>query len=223
MERMVETAGALHLYARTAPRAKAMMGRGVSWAFDVDDEHWVVRHYRRGGMIARFLRDRYLRLGPSRPYRELMASVATRAKDIRTPEVIGYVVYGGAPFYRADIATRWVPDSEDLASATFGPDLPSIAYQTAAWAAAGELLRRMFEAGVVHADLNLRNILVAGREPPVAWLIDLDRCRVTDAPSDAARHAMLERFHRSRRKLELRFRRPVDPASLAAFAEALGV
>ena len=223
MENMVATAGALHLYARTAPRAKAMMGRGVSWAFDAGDERWVVRHYRRGGMIARFLRDRYLRLGASRPYRELVASVEARRRAVRTPEVIGYVIYGGAPFYRADIVTRFVDDSQDLASATFGPDLPSIAHQTAAWAAAGELLRTMFDAGVVHADLNLRNILIAGRDPAVAWLIDLDRCRVTDAPSAAARLAMLERFHRSRRKLELRFRRPVDPASLAAFAEALGV
>lgn len=221
--RIVETAGSLHAHGATAPNAKALTGRGVSWAFDIGDERWVVRHYRRGGLMARLLRDRYLRAGATRPWRELHASVEARRRGIRTPEVIGYVVHGAAPFYRADLATRWVPHSEDLASVTFGPDARSIARHTEAWTAAGALLRAVFDAGLIHPDLNLRNILIAGGGPVEAWLVDLDRCRMTGTSSDAARHAMLERFHRSRRKLELRFRRPVDAASLSAFAESLGV
>lgn len=224
MVRIIEQSGTLHGHAAAAPGAKALLGRGVSWAFEANDERWVVRHYRRGGAVARVLRDRYLQVGAIRPARELRASVEARARGVRTPEIVGYAVYGAGPFYRADLVTRWVPNSEDLASVTFGPDARSVARRTDAWAATGRLLRSAFDAGVIHPDLNLRNILIAaGDAGPEAWLVDLDRCRVTNSSSDAARHAMLERFHRSRRKLELRFRRPVDADSLAAFAEALGV
>lgn len=220
--RIVETAGTLHGHASTAPSAKAMTGRGVSYAFDAGDERWVVRHYRRGGAVARYLRDRYLHVGRTRPGIELAASVEARRRDVRTPEVIATVVYSAGIWYRADIATRFVPRSEDLAAVTFGPDKRSRDARTAAWAAAGRLLRSAFDAGLIHADLNLRNILIEEAETgAVGWLIDLDKCRVSNARDESARHAMLERFHRSRRKLERQFHRPVDAAAQAAFASAL--
>lgn len=212
----------LHQHAETSPDAKAMTGRGVSWAFDVGDERWVVRHYRRGGAVARVLRDRYLRGGATRPERELAASVAARAKGVATPEVVAYAVYPAGPYYRADLATRWVEDSEDLGGVTFGADTRSVAERAAAWAAAGRLLRTTFDAGVRHPDLNLRNVLIAGdAAAPDAWLLDLDRATVTGRLPDAARAAMIERFDRSRRKLERRFGRRVDEDCLAAFREAL--
>jgi hypothetical protein len=92
---------------------------------------------------------------------------------------------------------------------------------TAAWHAAGVLLRRSFAAGVRHADLNLRNILVTRENARVhALLLDLDRASIA-VVDDVARHAMLERFHRSRRKLEAAFGVPVDAADLAAFEQGL--
>lgn len=219
---LVRTAGSIQGWAARSPEAKAMAGRGVSWAFMVAGEHWVVRHYRRGGAMARLLRDRYLKLGATRPARELRASVAARARGIATPEVVGYAVYPAGTHYRADIVTRWIRGAEDLAAVTWGPDARTVAERAAAWGATGTVLASAFSNGLRHPDLNLRNILVSGdRTGPDAWLIDLDRCRVCDRLPEGERRLMLERFHRSRRKLERRFSRPVDAASLAAFHQGL--
>jgi 3-deoxy-D-manno-octulosonic acid kinase len=220
--RIIAVSGTIHGHAAASASAKPLRGRGVSWAFEVDGERWVVRHFRRGGAMARLLEDRYLRVGASRPARELQASQTLRARGVDTPEVIAYAIYPVGIYYRADIVTRWIADSEDLASVTFGPDARSAVGRAAAWAAAGLLLHSAFEHGAHHPDLNLRNILVAGDQAqPTAWLIDLDRCRVHTRVTPAARRNMLERFHRSRRKLERRFRRPVGAAALAAFEEKL--
>ena len=219
---ILAASGTIHGHAAASASAKPLRGRGVSWAFDANGERWVVRHFRRGGAMTKVLDDRYLRAGATRPARELHASLALRSRGVDTPEVVAYAIYPIGIYYRADIVTRWIADSEDLASVTFGPDARSAAGRAAAWAAAGRLLHSAFEQGTHHPDLNLRNILVAGdATQPTAWLIDLDRCHVHARVTHAAQRRMLERFHRSRRKLERRFRRPVGAAALAAFEEAL--
>jgi Ser/Thr protein kinase RdoA (MazF antagonist) len=92
-----------------------------------------------------------------------------------------------------------------------------------AWRAAGALLRQTFEGGVIHRDLNLMNVLIAGGSTaPAAYLLDLDQARVVERLDDAAKARMLARFHRSRRKLERHYGRGPGPDALAAFEEALG-
>ncbi|MGH7446921.1 MAG: lipopolysaccharide kinase InaA family protein, partial [Longimicrobiales bacterium] len=84
--------------------------------------------------------------------------------------------------------------------------------------------RTAFAAGVEHADLNLRNILITGgARAPRAMLLDLDRAVVHDhAVSNAARSAMLARLHRSRLKLERRAGQYATEAELAALVAGLG-
>lgn len=234
----VRSAGSLYEAAASAPAAQSFRGRGAAYRMPHDGGDWVVRHYCRGGAAARVLRDTYVRLGEPRPLRELRASVAARSRGVATPEVVAAVVYPASAFYRADLATRFVPDARDLADVTFDPGDGRAASDSsardegarvAAWRAAGLLLCSAFAAGVHHADLSLRNILVrvgadarsyeyAGQ----AWLLDLDRAVVRDDEvSDVARSRMLERLHRSRRKLEQEHARAVPAAALAAFAAVL--
>jgi 3-deoxy-D-manno-octulosonic acid kinase len=204
--------------------SREFTGRGAAWAVETPDGTWVVRHYRRGGAIARLLGDRYLRVGEPRPLRELRASTAARAKGTATPEVVAAVVYPAGGFYRGDLATRYVPDSADLAEATLGPARFDAAGRIAAWRAAGALLRTAFDAGVEHADLNLRNILVRrGTDgDTTALLLDLDRASVHHHPlDDSGRAALLARLHRSRRKLEAALRATTGTDELAAFTAAL--
>jgi 3-deoxy-D-manno-octulosonic acid kinase len=213
---MVRDAGSLYDAAAAAPGAQAFTGRGA--AYRTGD--WVVRHYRRGGAVARMLTDEYPRIGAPRPLRELRASTAARTRGIDTPEVLACALYPSGIMYRADIATRFIPDARDLADVTFGGDA---AFAAAAWRAAGALLRRAFDAGVVHADLNLRNLLVQ-RTPdePRAWLLDLDRAHVRDrAVSDVARNSMLARLHRSRQKLERAHGAVTGHDALHAFEDGL--
>jgi 3-deoxy-D-manno-octulosonic acid kinase len=214
----IRSHGTLYDWAAAQPAARSLAGRGAAYA--AGDR--VVRHYRRGGLVARVLYDRYLRAGEPRPLRELRASATARARGVATPEVLAAVVYdAGILMYRADIATRLVPDAIDLAEAALGPGRLEPAQRVAAWRAAGALLRSAFAAGVIHRDLNLRNILI-GRDG-TAHLLDLDRADVRSrGASDGARRRMLERLHRSRRKLEVRYGVRADDVELRAFDDAVG-
>jgi 3-deoxy-D-manno-octulosonic acid kinase len=217
----VRAAGTLHNWAATRPNAQAFTGRGTAYRVRLDDVDALVRHYHRGGFVARVARDSYVRAGEPRPLRELRVSVAVRVAGVPTPEVLAAVVHAHGPLYRGDLATRFVPDSSDLAALTWESARWPEPLRTAAWHAAGVLLRHSFAAGVRHADLNLRNILVTREHARVhALLLDLDRATVA-AVDDVARHAMLARFHRSRRKLEAAFGIPVGRADLAAFEAGL--
>jgi 3-deoxy-D-manno-octulosonic acid kinase len=203
-------------------------GRGHVVVFPAPGGPWAVRHAYRGGAVARVLGDRYVATGSRRPFHELLVSEALRARGVATPTVHAAVVYGSGAWYRSDVATAFIADATDLASLTLGADAWPDGARGRAWAAAGALLRTAFEAGLLHPDLNLRNIIVRKtRMQPAgafdagdALLLDLDRARVTNL-SAAARARMLARFHRSRRKLELATGQAVGAVELQAFEAEL--
>lgn len=241
---LVRQHGTLYDAAAARPDAQAFTGRGAAYRMTLAESDCVVRHYRRGGAVAHVLHDEYLRAGEPRPLRELHASIAARARGVATPEVVAAIAYLAGPLYRADLATRFVADSRDLASVLFGSaiDRPkrnphahipargesregsSEPIRIAAWRATGALLRSAFAAGIEHADLNLRNILLCGVvESPHALLIDLDRATVHEHPVSAdARASMLARLHRSRIKLENLAGERCGQAEIAAFDAGLG-
>lgn len=211
-------AGSLFRFAERQTGATRLEGRGPAYAIPAADGRWVVRHFRRGGAFARLLGDRYLAVGMPRPVAELLASDIARGRGVDTPEVQALVIYPAGAFYRADIATAHVPDSIDLARALFGPAPASAEERVRACSAAGRLLAILAERGVVHADLNLKNILLApttaGFRP---YLLDLDRSRIVTRVSGRQRETMLQRFWRSISKWEARIDRPLTATERAAF------
>ncbi|HEX6587782.1 MAG TPA: lipopolysaccharide kinase InaA family protein [Longimicrobiales bacterium] len=220
----LEQSGTLFDYAATRPGAVELAGRGVAYHIaapaSYTGERWVVRHYRRGGFIARFLHDRYVDAGTRRPLRELIASARARERGVATPEVVAAIVHPVGGWYRGDIATRYLPESRDLAARLFDDD--EVERRRDAMRLAGALMRRAHEAGVVHNDLNLKNILIAGDgDGARAWLLDLDRAVVMrDAAAKFERDLMLRRFARSLRKFERLRRRKLNDGERDAFAHA---
>lgn len=218
----IETAGTLFDYAGSSPGARPLAGRGVAWHIDAPGEpgeRWVVRHYRRGGFVARLLQDRYAHTTPTRPVRELAASVKARARGVATPEVVAAAIYPTGGWYRADIVTRFLPDSRDLADRLFAD--ADAERRRQAMRLAGGLVRAIHEAGVVHNDLNLKNILISSAATgDRAWLLDLDRAVVMrDAAAKFERNLMLRRFARSLRKLEKLNGRKLKDGEREAFAD----
>lgn len=210
-------------HAAAQPGVRSRIGRGTTFLVELAGRDWVVRHYHRGGWMGPLLGDRYPRGGEPRPFRELRLAQAARARNIATPEVLAAVTYTGrGPFYRGDLATAAVPGAVDLAELTFGPDAWTEKERTRAWGAAGRTMRQSFQQGLWHADLNLRNIVVAREDDALdAYLIDLDRGRLLDRLPRAAVRRMLERLDRSRRKWERRTGRAVGAAALDALREGL--
>jgi 3-deoxy-D-manno-octulosonic acid kinase len=71
-----------------------------------------------------------------------------------------------------------------------------------AWPLVGACIRKFHDAGVVHADLNARNILLSetGDANARVYLIDFDRARI-GKPSKKVSKNNLDRLHRSLAKL----------------------
>lgn len=210
----------LHAWAERHPARSELAGRGRAWAVPAPApggaDRWIVRHYLRGGAIAYWLRDRYVALGRTRPVQELSACLEISRRGIPTPAAVAGAVYPAGPFYRADLVTEAIPGGVDLAEVLFGAggvplDGP------AALTAAGALVRRLEDAGVLHPDLNAKNVVLQPRAGCVrAYVVDLDRCRV-GAPSAAVRgRAMRARLERSLHRHEARAGRPLAPGSWAA-------
>jgi 3-deoxy-D-manno-octulosonic acid kinase len=223
VNKAVQTHRSLHRYAAATESAKLLGGRAAAHVISVNGSKWIVRHYMRGGMIASLLGDRYVRSGTPRPVAELIVSEAARQRGIPTPAVRAAVVYEGGMFYRADIATSFIEGSADLAELTLGERAWPDDARVSAWRAAGAAIRMCFENGLLHPDLNLRNVIVERGDSGVrAYVIDLDRAHLGDAVSASARQSMMSRFERSMRKIERAAGRSVSAEDRRAFHEGLG-
>ena len=187
----------------------ALSGRMPAYAVKHDGSRWLVRHYRRGGAVERFMQDRYLRAGGARSLYELRVSEAARACGIATPRVIAAAQYDDGIFARFDIIVEYIENARDLADWLFASHGNSIAIAQHAAA----LIRNMIAHGLLHRDLNLKNILVSKDQ---AWIIDLDRAVLRDHahPMDAS--VMRRRFVRSLEKWQRNTSRelPVDCRSI---------
>jgi 3-deoxy-D-manno-octulosonic acid kinase len=183
-----------------------MSGRGPVYAVPTPGGIWVVRHFMRGGSVASLLGDRYLHRGKPRPFREAAASQIVRGRGIATPKVIAAAVYRSGAFYRGDLVTELVPDSEELCEVLFDPERRGLAGtrdRKEALQETGSLIARMARAGVRHPDLNAKNVLIQwSGGSPTAHVLDLDRTRVGPGPAPVT--PMVQRLLRSLRKLERR-------------------
>jgi 3-deoxy-D-manno-octulosonic acid kinase len=169
-------------------------GRGAIVFLRDGARRWVLRHYRRGGAVARLLGDRYLYMGAdrTRAFREwrLLRTLAALALPAPRPVAARYLRAG--IFYTADLLTEELPSRLTLAQALAAGPLP-----TQRWADVGCCIGAFHARGVRHADLNAHNIVLgAGRE---VYLLDFDRGRI-GARGDWE-EAVLERLERSLRKV----------------------
>jgi 3-deoxy-D-manno-octulosonic acid kinase len=171
-------------------------GRGSAWFIAPPrpgGAATVLRHYRRGGLVARLIADRYLWRGAeaTRAFRELRLLTVLEALGLPAarPVAARYVRSGVA--YRADLLTLAIPAARPLA-ARLGEQLAP-----ALWRRIGATIRAFHDAGVRHADLNAHNVLLDADD--AVYLIDFDRgAQVAPGPW---REGNLRRLERSLTKL----------------------
>ncbi len=171
-------------------------GRGAVAFIDAGEHGWVLRHYRRGGLIAKFITDHYLWLGveKTRAFREWRLLAELRERGLPVPHPVAAQVQRAGLSYTADLITARIPDAQTLAEL-----LQKQRLAASQWQALGALLARFHNAGIYHHDLNAHNIMCdAGGQ---FYLIDFDKGCLR-APG-AWQKANCERLLRSLRKLDV--------------------
>jgi hypothetical protein len=180
VDAILATGETLHAWAARAPDARALRGRGISYATQLSGQRVVVRHSRHGGLLAPVTQDLFL--APTRAPHELDVAIRLRSAGVPTPEVVAYATYAVFPgLRRADVVTR-----EIAGHLLVSPE------------GAEGLLRALSHAGAVHPDLNMRNVLVDGT---IAYVLDVDRVYFLRPGDGRVTELNRARLMRSARKL----------------------
>jgi len=231
--------GALALLASLAPRLRAvgfdldgdgplapsrLRGRRPLQELEVARERFVLRRFSHGGLLRWLTGARFL--DPRRPFDELRLSCELIARGVRTPEVVAARARRTGLGWRLAILTRRVEDSVDFGEvlARLGRGGLSPRARQAVLGAAGVFARELHEAGLHHADLNPRNLLVerealAGGAARL-WVIDLDRSKMRPAVSEHEARDNLRRLYRHVARLEREEGLAISRADLARFLRA---
>ncbi len=209
---LLDTAGEAlfepQFWAARGALAAVSAGRGAAWFVECGRRRWVLRHFRRGGHMARIAQDRYVWAGERRvrafaEYR-MLARLAGRGLPVPKPVAARYRRSG--MIYRCDLIVQRIADAKPLSSM-----LAAAALSDASWRSIGATIARLHREGVDHADLNAHNILLDGRGAVSA--IDFDRCSLRGPGAWTSRN--LRRLHRSLAKISREL--PADRFTAAAW------
>lgn len=169
----------LHQWAASQRQNEQFIGRGINYGvmLPAGNESTattavVVRRNRHGGLF-RSVTGEYF-TAPSRAPLELANYLRLASEGVKTPELIAYATYPAFfNLVKCDVVTRRLPA---------GGDFPEVWQKTGTSGreqllfSAATLLRDLAYAGAWHADLNLKNIYIAGQDSELTpYILDIDR------------------------------------------------
>jgi 3-deoxy-D-manno-octulosonic acid kinase len=172
-------------------------GRGHTHQICWQDQDFILRHYYRGGLMAKIFNDYYFYNGlqRSRVWREWHILNELYQQHLPVPQPIaGHVVKRNSCFYSADLITKKIPNSDPLSYLLTRQPIAKELWQKIA-----ATIHLLHDHDVYHADLNAHNILIDDAEN--VWIIDFDRAR-RQVMSNTARQTNFARLQRSLQKLK---------------------
>lgn len=145
-------------------------GRSSTYFVQKDNKQWVLRHYYRGGWVARFSKDRYFFLNEknSRAFAEFELLKQMRKLQLPVPKPIAAHIQRKFLFYRSNIIVERLQGYDNLFTWLEQKQL-----SPKAWRDIGATIALFHYHRIDHKDLNIRNILYNGDK---VYLIDFDRC-----------------------------------------------
>jgi 3-deoxy-D-manno-octulosonic acid kinase len=154
------------------------IGRGSVWLIDTPSGPVVLRQYLRGGWVARFNRQSYFfsTVKRCRPFREFHLLAALYQQGLPVPRPVAALCEHHGIISTGALMTARISAAQTLADILSTHD-GSSDLTAGPWGRVGSCIRRFHEAGVWHADLNARNILLDAELR--VFLIDFDRARFT--------------------------------------------
>lgn len=195
-------------------------GRGNTVILSDGQRHFVLRHYRRGGMAARVSQDAYLWLGEerTRSFMEFRLLSALARMGLPVPPPVAARYRRNGILYSADIITALVPGIQPLAARIVEK------VDRAFWERIGAGIARFHKAGVNHADLNAYNVQVDRNDEIL--MLDFDRGRLMRGGSwQRSNLARLQRSLEKVKRLDSRsnFSSGAWEALLAGYSDAAGL
>lgn len=171
-------------------------GRNTVWFIQQQDNHAVLRHYYRGGLVGKLNKDTFWpeAVPVSRAMAEFRLLSQMRHWGLPVPRPCAARYQKRSFGYSADILIERINGATDLAQL-----LKQQALTPEQWQQVGALIARFHQYGVFHSDLNCHNILLDSDGK--LWLIDFDKCAIRQAGDWQQQN--LQRLHRSLEK-ELR-------------------
>ena len=166
-------------------------GRGTTWFIKHEAQQWVLKHYYRGGLIGKILKDSYLFTGiaQTRSVAEFKLLSQLIEHKLPAPTPIACAVKRTGLCYQADLLTSRIANAKDLVAI-----LSEQTVDKQLWQKVGKVVKRFHDHGVYHHDLNIHNILIDEQEK--VWLIDFDRGKVIK-PAAKWQQANIARLQRS--------------------------
>lgn len=180
-------------YPQAVERLATGSGRGQATLVRAAEGAHVLRHYRRGGLMAKLSEDRFAHeaVYRSRAMREFALLRLMQAWSLPVPPPVAARHRPRLLSYSADIAVTWLPGTRNLVQC-----LRDARPTSTAWAALGQAICQLHRRQIHHADLNAHNLLLDSEGK--AWVVDFDKCE--RRPGDAWKTDNLNRLLRSLRK-----------------------
>ncbi|MGN1280673.1 MAG: 3-deoxy-D-manno-octulosonic acid kinase [Succinivibrio sp.] len=166
-------------------------GRGQTILYKKDGEDLVLRHYKRGGMLGKVIADLFFKFEPHshRAADEFRLLLRMQSLGLPVPEPVIAREEHALLHLRQDIVIKRLNGYQDLSYI-----LKKRALRAEEYELLGRTVRRFFDAGILHTDLNIRNILM--NEQGDICIIDFDKCFEQTMTTDL-RVNVIERLKRS--------------------------
>jgi len=176
-------------------------GRGTTWFVrylneqnnDKNEQHWVLRHYYRGGLIGKVIKDSYWFTGieNTRAACEFSLLQHMQTLQLPAPEPIAYRIIRHGLTYQADLLSTRIQQAQDLVGILSKEQLSE-----SLWSKIGSTIKRFHDENIYHHDLNSHNILINDKEQ--VFLIDFDRGELRSNTNDSGwKQANMQRLQRS--------------------------
>lgn len=146
-------------------------GRGTTWFIQLDSMQAALRHYRRGGLFGKLVKDNYWFSGweKTRSAQEFQLLQTLSEAGVNVPKPIAARAVRTGFTYQADLLSQRIPNAKDLVGILQEQALSADIYQKI-----GQEIAKMHNVGVNHTDLNIHNILLDADKK--IWIIDFDKC-----------------------------------------------
>ncbi len=169
-------------------------GRGNTMFVGNVPRQLVLRHYLRGGLVGKLVRDLYVFTGEdaTRCFAEwrLLKKMVEFGLRVPRPAAARYRRIG--PFYTADLITVRLPDVRPLSAVIAEPQGETF------WQELGSAIHEFHSHGVFHADMNAYNLQIgAGNR---LWMLDFDKGKLMNPGT--WQQETLGRLHRSLTKIK---------------------